>query len=81
MQQIHQWRLKNDSYSNLITRTHFPDSNYDLKLLIVDLFLNNFNISNYIILYYSNILNFILYEYLFYNNNNENSNIIINKLY
>lgn len=78
MQQIHQWRLKNDSYSNLITRTHFPDSNYDLKLLIVDLFLNNFNISNYII-YYSNILNFILYEYLFYNNNNENSNIIINK--
>lgn len=71
MQQIHQWRLKNDSYSNLITRTHFPDSNYDLKLLIVDLFLNNFNISNYII-YYSNILNFILYEYLFYNNNNEN---------
>lgn len=80
MQQIHQWRLKNDSYSNLITRTHFPDSNYDLKLLIVDLFLNNFNISNYII-YYSNILNFILYEYLFYNNNNENSNIIINKLY
>lgn len=80
MQQIHQWRLKNDSYSNLITRTHFPDSNYDLKLLIVDLFLNNFNISNYII-YYSNILNFILYEYLFCNNNNENSNIIINKLY
>lgn len=80
MQQIHQWRLKNDSYSNLITRTHFPDSNYDLKLLIVDLFLNNFNISNYII-YYSNILNFILYEYLFYNNNNENNNIIINKLY
>lgn len=80
MQQIHQWRLKNDSYSNLITRTHFPDSNYDLKLLIVDLFLNNFNISNYII-YYSNILNFILYKYLFYNNNNENSNIIINKLY
>lgn len=71
MQQIHQWRLKNDSYSNLITRTHFPDSNYDLKLLIVDLFLNNFNISNYII-YYSNILNFILYKYLFYNNNNEN---------
>lgn len=80
MQQIHQWRLKNDSYSNLITRTHFSDSNYDLKLLIVDLFLNNFNISNYII-YYSNILNFILYEYLFCNNNNENSNIIINKLY
>lgn len=80
MQQIHQWRLKNDSYSNLITRTHFPDSNYDLKLLIVDLFLNNFNISNYII-YYSNILNFILYEYLFCNNNNKNSNIIINKLY